>query len=469
MRRALVLGLALGGCIAKGPPATAPAQLSLFDLVRMAENKEPYPGLESPNNPATRVPMSAVVTPPSDPFFFRSPPFTASASSNTGSKPVLNLLAGLAEGRFTPYVTIELWTNDYGPVWYLPTYWMVEDDGTGAPVVDPVQKRVVAPLSPAVWTVAPPDRFYTPFWSLYFVLVPHGDVEKIRQHPPKSTAEVLNLGYKMVDGPVGTWSVVPDIDVDPSLRPSADSGPRDPSVGMSPWMKTIARAEYNATSLAKMSTLSVGLNGAFYEGRSINTLFVGVNNFQTLPGYVVKPIPIFVWVDRKADGSLEPARLPSVMAHGALYANEQVALPGGAPNWTTFWQVYQVVRPASAQPFFPVVADPDDASNTDVFSGQRADHAATKPSDPVSAIPNVARYAGRVAAKSSTCFAADQASLDALAATLVPPQSLATAWAKTCQFLDSQTAIETSLQQANIIDTKVSALCPMMLWAPVQP
>jgi hypothetical protein len=458
LNRAILLfvGLALGGCLARDKSAAPPAQLSLFNLVKMAEEGQPY--LDSPN-PATRVPMSAVVTPPSDPFFFRSPPFTASPSSNTGSKPVLNLLAGLVEGRFAPYVTIELWTNDYGPVWYNPTYFMVRDDGTGAPLMDPVQHRPI-PFTLPVWTVAPPDRFYSPFWSSYYVLVPDKDVSKITLHPPKSTGEVLNLNYKMVDGPFGTWSVVPQVDVDPALKATRAS----PTDGMPAWMKVIAKAEYSDTSLAKMSTLGVGPAGAFYEGHTVDTLFVGLNDFQTLPNYVVKPIPIFVWFNRDANGALEPAQLPSVMGHGTLYANETVVLPGGAPNWNTYWEVYQVVRPPSAQPFYPVVANPDAPEDTDVFANARASHSAPTPSAEVSAIPNVARYAGRIALKPS-CFtdAAPPAPTDASA------PSQAVTWAQTCRFLDSQAALEANLAQTSIIDSKVAALCPLMLWAPVQP
>jgi hypothetical protein len=453
------LGLLVGlmGCTAS-QSAPFPQQLSTAALLTMAEQGQ--------LNPVTQLPMSAGITPPGTPFYYASPPYTSTTKVNTGTQPVLNLQPGLLEGKFAPYVTTEMWTNNFGTIWYDPIYRLVNDDGTGKPLINSTY-GVAEGITGDVYSVAPPDRFYTPYWGLEYIVVPDSDIAKVQANPPKTVRDVLDLPYAVFAGPNGTWSVVPsNLGIDLALQAPQET---DPATLLPPWMKVIVQSEYGSgNGLQRLSVLKApapaGKSAPWFEGAPIASVFFGLWDFVDEPVSVVRMTPEFIFVTQAADGSTTPLGLPNVLGHGPLFSSSAVTLSGGTkgglPNWDTAWELYQVVLPSPPavvpEPFFPMVPDPDDPADTDVFAGWRQLQSAPTPTADFSAvIGTIAGYAGRLALNPS-CFDAT-----------TPVTSIET-WAASCQFLDSQEAIEAAFVPDNIIDTQTQATCPVMLWATPQ-
>jgi hypothetical protein len=439
-------------CTSGQPPAAAPQELSLANLVYYAERDAQY--IPSPNKD-TAIPFSAVITPPGADIFYRSPPFTSTVVTNPDSGPRLNLLPGIVNGQFAPYVSVEIWTNNFGPVWDDPLYILVESDGQGG-VKKGADGSALPYLTGPVYSTAPPDRFYSPFWRIQWVLIPTSDVDAVKASPLTSVKAVLDSGYPLLDGPLTTRAIVPaDVTLDPPLLHAAGTTP----TGFAPWMSAVLHADYADADLATMATPQLFPNFAWYEDKRISVMHMGLEDFRELPGQVVEANPIFLWVDRDPDGSLIPAKIPNVLGTGPLFANRPVDAPYGAlPNWASLWNLYFIVRPVGSQPFYPQVRNPDDATETDVFLGIRTDRQAPLPSTDVSALPNVARYAGRLATNPK-CF-------DATAAQLAGGPA---AWAQTCGFLDSQQAIEAALPIGDLVKTPLQVLCQLQLWAEARP
>lgn len=429
----LVLG-ALCGCVAEAPAGPRPAFWPLARLLAIAEEGGAYVAYEEAGEPKTVVPMRAVVTPPGQELFFRSPPFGPEPVTHTGTAPLLNVLPGLAAGRFTPYVTVELWRHDFGDVWVQPLY-VFQKAGPGGELVS---------AGASVFSTDVTHRFYSPFWQVVFVRVPDAEVAAFEADPPTSVKDVLDLGpgYEFRDGPLSLCPLVPaELALDPALARDRDTPPVLGSV----WDEVL-RAEYTEAGLLTMSRPVVVKDGGWFEGRRVSFLRFGGGLYRELPGAVVEAVPIFMWFDRLPDGSPKPLGLPNVGAQSPLFSGRPTASP--TPDWSAFWDLWLVERPGGAHPFFPGPALP---GGVDRFAALRTAQAAPAPSAEVNALPGVERYAGRLALKPQ-CFQS------------VTPETSAAAWAGTCRFLDSQAAIEAAVPKAAFVDPKIRVLCPIVLW-----
>lgn len=442
--------LLLGGCGPLQPDAqTTARELPLFlgmrELIAIAEGDGAY----VPNNSGAQgaghiIPMRAVVTPPGQQIFFESPPFAAAPATNTLAGPRLNLLPGLAEGRFTPYVTIESWENDFGPIWTQPLYRFGERDENG-------EVRILTKGN-TVFGMDANHRFYSPFWRVQIVILKTAEEKAKLGTPeqPNTVKEVLDGGWEIVDGGLALCPIVPkDLQLDPALTEGA-AGERPAWQGV--WGRTVA-AEYTAEGAKRMRRLVTSPEGAWAEGRRVTGLRFadrGPPLFRELPGAIVDSAPIFMWVDRLANRTPQPLGLPNVGGHAPLFSGLPLEVPGGITNNGALWDVILVVRPEGAAPFFPGNAEWKELRT--VMAARLGTSLDTSPE--VDALPNVERYAGRMALNPA-CFKADSYPATAEGAR---------AWAASCRFLDSQGAIERAVERDDFIDAKKRVLCPFMIW-----
>jgi len=442
----LALSLALGAAACDVASRTdKPSVWTLADLVAIAEADGPYVDRDValPDGGVAKetvVPMTAVVTPPGAEVLFRSPPFAAAVTTHTGAGPLLNVLPGLSDGRAIPYATIELWTNDFGPVWIQPMYW-IHAESTPAAFAQPI-----------VFTTNVGTRFYSPFWRLFDVYVPDDVAAKLAQEPVKSVAEVMALGGRIVQGGLVVCPLVPeDVELDPALLTAAGEVP---AVGAFPGVwDDVYRAEYTDPGLARLIKPGVLRNFGFVEGQVVSALAVGGGLFRELPGEVVESVPIFMWVDLQADGSPRPLALPPIGGHAPLFSGDPVSIPGGTPDWFAMWDLFHVVRPAGAEPFLP-------GADGDAYAELRTVWKSRIPAADVQALPGVIRYLGRMALDPG-CF--DSAAAAATGNVDAPIST--TKWAATCRFVDSQLEVETLVPRPSIRRTGLQILCPFLLWA----
>lgn len=459
MNLRLVVGALAAGALAFACEETAkhpgPELLTLEDLVAIASDGGAYidqeatlpdggTALDDAGTPLreTVVPMRAVVTPPGQEIFFRSPPFAPAATTNASTGPQLNVLPGLAEGRAIPYTTLELWKNEFGPIWIQPMYFLHKASTPNA-----LAQGIVFGTSTA-------HRFYSPFWRVFHVVVPDAVGDALATTPVKSVAEVMALGGTITVGGLGLCPIVPDdTELDPALLTPAGQTPAEGSFpGV--W-DAVYRAEYTDTGLSKLIRPSVARKAGFVEGRTVSVVTFGAGSlYRELPGEVVESVPIFMWVDKDAQGRVRPLAMPTIGAHAPLRSGRAVEAPNGRPDWFALWELVQVVRPAGAEPYLP-------GSDGDAFAGIRALWKARVPASEVQALPGVIRYLGRLALNPA-CFESAAA-----AATGDPDAPLSTSkWAATCRFVDSQDEIEALVDPTALLHTGVQVLCPFLLWAP---
>jgi hypothetical protein len=322
------------------------------------------------------------------------------------------------ESYRSAYETAEVWTG-FDEVWVQPVYVAITRFLNGEPqlLVDPdPAKQGWSPI----FSVGPDSAFYSPFWQVFYFVVPDGtDPDEY-----KSARAVIDSGLPLIPGPAHTMSIVPTDKIVPA--------------------KTVVDTQEIGGP--------TGVSGGYLDGNDVKFLDFGQNNFSWNDDLVVEETPLFVFLYRDdATGELLPTGVPTVAGTGPLYANRPANVTNTdppIPHYGAYWRLYTVELPPTARIFAPA----------DLYPKESAAYAG-----PVSTVygPTVIdggvessnQYVGRVALNASDtpgvgCFA-DVNYLDELGN-------------GKCRWLDSQTKIEATVPPSGIRKTDITVTCPFI-------
>jgi hypothetical protein len=393
--RPLLLLALLVAC--EKPPAPAPSgQWTLFELDRARARGE-----------AVLVGAEAVESGlPSTLFIQRA--------SGGGLGPVVPLVPAITEGAPSPYVTTNVWAN-FPEVWVQPMYILVThwDANTGT----------WARLPGAKWifTVGPGSRFHSPFWQVYWAVVPAGTAaDRYR-----SSEQLLADGVQLIPGPGRLVSLAP---AGTQLEPVAESRPG------------------KVNQLGPEPPPTPRLRPADYlDGQEVSSLDFGDDRFEWNAEREVIEQPFFVLLAHQGDGQYVMSGAPNVGGTGPLFERRPAIAPRNRPLFGSFWRLYLVKLPPtkSAALFLPRSLDGRRVEVEDWLQHLEAPPITWDPS-PANAAAVEAR-AMQVALNGSECFK-DEAAF------------------ATCRWLDSQRAIEENLP-ASIVRTGITVTCPFIGYA----
>jgi hypothetical protein len=317
------------------------------------------------------------------------------------------------QSRISAYTTTELWSG-YSAVWLQPMYFLVTEWNPAAPL----KKKL--PDSKPIFSVGPKSRFYSPYWRVYYVVVPPGTAaDKYTQ-----SRQLFEDRLPVHEGPGRLCALGPDgIRLGRPLLPDVVVG--KPGVGT-----------------------------GYVDGDSkpIAVMDFGINRFTWNERLEVNAEPLFHFVTASGSG-WAPTFAPAVGGTGPLFARRPAIFPDRRPYFGSFWQIYTVRLPVAAGVFLPSDTEFKDLSDR-VASMVRppertlADYEAppAQTTDagppPPSAPRNFRDRVGRVALDAS-CFDRDVA---------------------TCVWLDSQQALEENIP-SRLIPTSIYANCPFVTYA----
>lgn len=299
------------------------------------------------------------------------------------------------QGEPAAYVTTEVW-YDYAPIWWQPLYVLVtEYDASNL-------WGNVLPGSLPIFSVGPNSSFYSPYWQVYFVVVPPDtDPTSIT-----SNEQVLDGNYPLVDGPGKICPLVPD---DVYLSQVVDGGFTRPLDGL---------------PIGPVKQIQ-----GYLDGQLVDAFDFGANRMEvTSTGQVIET-PLFKFVSQSfnASSSQSPGEdgligtsslgLPTVAGVGPLYSGQVDPSPNNVPQFGALWRVYEVTLPATAGVF---VLDTEPAL-AQMLTSEGLQVPAIDPA--IAALPDAPDYLLRVALNPA-CFGDP------------------TQFPQGCQFLDSQAAIE---------------------------
>jgi hypothetical protein len=300
------------------------------------------------------------------------------------------------------YLTTEVWDH-FDEVWLQPMYIPITGWGSDGPLV-------LGGPSSWIFSVGPDSRFYSPFWQMVYFKVDPGT-------PAITTVrEVLDGKHSLQYGPGRTVSLVPDGLVPP-----------DPIVA---------------------GAAAVATGTAWVDGQPTSFLDFGKATFTWNDDAVIDEVPIFIFLMHNAAGELVAPDIPTVAGTGPRGSGGPPPLViGGQNRYVTYWRLYTVTLPASARVFDPthrLKATLEDAGLPAVMT-----YSATAAGSPdlfgwVALNPGPDDSVGG-------CFASDA---------LLEPHLNTNA--DRCIWLDSQAAIENSVDRSAIQRTDVTVTCPFV-------
>jgi len=306
--------------------------------------------------------------------------------------------ATIAEGYNGAYLTTEVWSH-FDEVWLQPMYIpvTVAMDGTLTPL----------PNGPSNWifSVGPGSRFYSPFWQMVYV--------EVQADTPQLTTvrQVLDGKYPLHFGPGRTVSLLPD--------------------GVSP-------------------PLPLTTGTAWVDGAQTSFVDFGKQTFTWNADAVIDELPIFVFLMRKADGTLGAPDIPTVAGTGPLGSGgPPPPTVDGINRYVTYWRIYTVTLPPTARVYAPA-ADLTKKLTDEKFPAVMS-YTLGPDQDPDQA-GWVALNPSNMANDPTGCFETlDQ--LDPHPTSVVP---------RNCIWLDSQAAIENLVDRSAIQRTDVTVTCPFI-------
>jgi hypothetical protein len=384
--RWLPAALALAACEQTPPPADS-QPYTMFDIV------EAFPGrvLEGAEGLPDGLPASVFVS---------------------DRSPLIPIASAFTEGRFSPYITTNLWVN-MPEVWTQPLYILV--DGFDAEVThDWIRHRNAAKTGPAGWiyTVGPKSRFHSPFWRVYFAEVPPDSDEVYT-----SSEQILRDRLPLHPGPGRLVSIVPDTT----------------KLGGLPELPT----------LNGMYTEPATRRNDWLDGQPVTAIDFGANRFDWNADDEVIEQPLLILRTCRSATDCSPSMAPNVGGTGPLFSRTPAIAPGGRPRFGSFWRLYMVNLPMGDAPglLIPPSVAPDVRERLrSGLSSLKAPDLGFKPDD--QHLAQVEQRAMQVALNAADCFK-DQTSFDG------------------CQWLDSQAAVE-DLLPAAITRTGITVTCPFV-------
>jgi hypothetical protein len=317
---------------------------------------------------------------------------------------VLKVTAAFSEGEPAAYVTTDLWVN-YDEVWVQPWYVLITAWNEKAPRQNQIRDSA-GKAAPPLIDVGPRSAFYSPYWMVYFALVPEG-----------TTIDTYTSTRQILDDKLPLYPETPTFY---SFRPS--------TVGVG-----AMKAVHPILGLP-VGTLSA-LEGALMDGEALPYLLISSNNFRYDERWVVEEVPLFIFVRRESNGAAARINAPDVMGSSPLFSRRSAEVGNGQPRFGAFARFYLAYLPATAAPFDPALY-PDTVARL---------AALPVPLDPKVYQGRVAMNGRKVAETDVDCFAAE-------------------AFPAGCRWLDSQQRVEEELGRPGIERTSVTAATPLVFY-----
>jgi hypothetical protein len=338
--------------------------------------------------------------------------------STTEDAAVLQIIPAFSEGEPAAYVLPEIWLNMpevwLQPWYYLITAWNDQSPLTNrlrAPATPPTAEMPMPPApknSAPVFDVGPKSLFYSPFWTVFYALVPPGTpYDKYT-----SAQQIFDEKLPLYGGTPVIWSVRPD-------NVGLDAMP------VHPYLKK------------EIGSLSAsGMNEVFVDGTSMKYFTEGSTGFRyTQDTLVLEEVPLFFMAKRDSAGNI--VQIPGaaqVIGTGPLGARRPAELSAGRPNFGSFTRFHFAVAGNQAEVF-----DPD-------VHVEAAAILLAKGGNPQAYQGRVANNGKRLSDMNKGCF-------------------LSADFPTACTWLDSQNRIEDTLRFSNIIRTEVTACSPVVFYA----
>jgi hypothetical protein len=314
----------------------------------------------------------------------------------------LRIIPAYSEGEPAAYVLPELWLN-FDEIWVQPWYefvtaWNERSNSQNA------LKGPNGEDAPPVFDVGPRSLFYSPFWVLFYAVVPPGTAF---DHYT-SVEQMMNDHLPIYKGAPWIYSV------------------RPPEVILPPMPVHPYLNKPVATSLRQFDL-------SWVDDEAMPYFDEGFNNFKYDDRLVVEEVPMFFLAKRGASGKPELLDAPAVIGSGPLFGRRPPEVGNGKPRFGSATRFHIAIVPASAEAFNPeqhvAAAAALVASNI----------------DPNTYRGRVARNAVKVAERDRACFEA----MD---------------FPTSCTWLDSQARIEDAGGASSIRRTEVVACSPVVFY-----
>jgi hypothetical protein len=360
-----------------------------------------------------------VFTPRGAALSWLAPPF-----AQTGPGPVqasdadgLTVFAAFVDAHPAAYVTTEVW-DEWTRVWAEPMYVPVTS-------IDPIDGPTLLEGARPVFSVAPPSKFYAPFWQTWYVIVPEGT----KADAFTSVAQVLDSKLPLAQGP----NVFASISV-PGIGPAHADG--QPPVRPLTYDPLVSRLPEQG----------------WLDGKPIWVLTFGPDRFRIDDKTkLVQETVLYQFALRGPDGLPIPLDLlPRVGGTGAFRAPRPVDQVNGIPQFGALWHEFQVIispRPGDPTPgvFVPKAMTALRAK----VAGAMGDAFVPAPGQVAEDTVEKDQYILRVALD-STCFGQGD-------------------FPNGCVWLDTQANIENNLPGASFVDTKRLSARALLLFDGIAP
>ncbi len=349
------------------------------------------------------------ITPRGQPLPQWSPPYHRLERYQAQGQDGFNVLPAFSEGRPAAFSVLEVWEH-VPEVWVQPWYVLV----TAYDPARPDAHRLEGAL-PLV-DIGEDSVFYSPFWELTYVVVP-------RDTPPDRYTRVVDLfssGLPMHRGG-GLLAPLAPPDVAPVV------------------------AEGAATPLRPLSGERVGVPGTgqvWLRGQRVTYLDFGTRAFtwntSAERSGVVDEVPLYLFALPDSNGRPVPLGLPAVIGSGPRgVVSPASRAPSEAPRFGALTRPHLALLPPGAGPFIPsalgqLKATLRERGVTVVDAHPTAEHLA-----------EAREYVLRVALNPE-CF-----------------KDLV-GFPQTCRWLDSQAAVEASLEPATVLPQDVLFTSPLL-------
>ncbi|MDX2021660.1 MAG: hypothetical protein SF187_15565 [Deltaproteobacteria bacterium] len=331
----------------------------------------------------------------------------------------LDVIPAFDDGEPAAYVTTEYWQG-FSDVWVQPMYVMAQE-----------MKGVIQPISGAlpVFSVGADSAFYSPYWRVFFVVVPPG-----APTPDfRTTRAVLDSGYPLVAGPGRLCSLAPSgTDLTGQLRLPTPVPPLHPLLG---------------TNIVG----GVGVGAGWVDGISqpVSVVSFGDDRFTFAANGVVNEDPLYVFRHQAtALSGPKLGGLPSVGGRGP--AAQSGSAPNNRPSFGSYWRLHFVDLPSTAG---VVVPQPSTAAQTARIATIMESGLTAAEASPGVQAPHLFF---RPVLDAAACAAAINLAFNAAPAQPIP--------ATVCRFLDSEAHIQERLPPAKVVRSEITATCPFVTY-----
>jgi hypothetical protein len=233
---------------------------------------------------------------------------------------VINVIPAFSEGQPAAFIATELWVN-YPEIWAQPWYFLVTAWNSASPQSNRLKEADGMTNTPPLFDVGPKSKFYSPFWQVFYALVP-------KDTPPgkyTSVEQLMNDKAPVFPGLLFTYSVKPDAVEGNNML--------------------------NHPLMEKPIGALTAVPKSYVDGESMS-YFQTSANFRIDSRLVVEEVPQFILTTRdKSNGNPVPLGAPNVIGSGPLFARRPVDAPGGRPRFGGYTRLYVAVAPATSAAF----------------------------------------------------------------------------------------------------------------------